>query len=285
MSKSEWQHRYTEEAISEKKELMHEEIDKKLNEELQKPAEQVDGRKVDEYLDQLCDSVPKDKEKEALWAKIQEERKREHNRKVRILFLRCAACVVIAVFLFAATFHTAKAFRWTFLLKYLNPVAQTFGIYTEDNLNNREKNASGEAYTDSETGIEQTLYIHLADMPAIVDYYPVVPGYVPQGYTFVQGTVYQDADVSNVSLTYQHDEEYLMFTIVIYQHEDIVAGYEFEKTAQQDAPGITNDQYVTQYYNQQGEICSVSWIQQNAHYNVYGRLEAAEISKIIQSFQ
>lgn len=285
MAKFEKQYRNTQEAISEEKELMIKELDAKLNEELEKTADQVDGKKVDEYLDQLCDFDADETKKDVLLAKILEEKKRRDHAKTKSMFLRCAAAVVIVIGVLVVSFHTAKAFRWTFLLKLLNPVAETFGIYTEDGQNTSERTSSHDYHTDAETGIEQQLYTCLKDMPAVIDQYTVIPRYVPQGYIFVQGTVYQDEDVTNVSLTYQYADDYLMFTIVIYRHEDIVSGFEFEKTTQEDASITGNDQYVTKYFNQHGEICSFSWILQNAHYNVYGTLEEAEIVKLIQAFQ
>ena len=285
MSKLEKQYRHTEDAILEEKELRIKELDEKLSEELEKTVDQVDCRKVDEYLDQLCDLTPDETKKEALWAKIQDEMKRKDHTKRKNVFLRCAAAVVIVVGALAATFHTAKAFKWTFLLKFLNPVAETFGIYTENNQNTGDKTPSHDYHTDSQTGIEQQQYTRLEDMPEKIGMYSVVPGYVPQGYAFIQGTLYADEDVTNVSLTYQHADKYLMFTIVLFHHEDIVSGFEFEKTAQQDAGDVLEGQNVTKYYNQQGEVCSVSWIQGNAHYNAYGNLEEEEISRIIHSYQ
>lgn len=284
MSKFEKQYRNTEEAISEKKELMNENIEEKLNEELEKPADQVDGKKVDEYLDQLCGLTPDETKKDALWAKIQEEMKRKDHAKAKTIFLRCAAAVVIVAGILAASFHTAKAFKWTFLLKLLNPVAETFGIYTENSQNTGEQTSSHDYHTDAETGIKQQEYTRLEDMPEMIGQYPIVPQYVPQGYTFLQGTLYADEDVTNASLSYQCAEEYLMFTIAIFNHEDIVSGFEFEKTTQQDASDVLNGQYVTKYYNQQGEVYSISWIQENAHYNVYGNLEEEEITRIVQGY-
>ena len=64
MTKFEKQYRNTQEAISEEKELMIKELDAKLNEELEKTADQVDGKKVDEYLDQLYGITPDEAKKE-----------------------------------------------------------------------------------------------------------------------------------------------------------------------------------------------------------------------------
>ena len=285
MTKFEKQYRNTQEAISEEKELMLKELDAKLSEELEKTADQVDGKKVDEYLDQLYGITPDEAKKEALWAKILEEKKRKDHAKTKSIFLRCAAAVVIVVGVLVASFHTAKAFKWTFLLKLLNPVAETFGIYTENSQDTDEKTTSHDYHTDSETGIEQQVYTRLEDMPAMIEQYPIVPQYVPQGYTFLQGTLYADEDVTTVSLTYQQEQEYLMFSITIVRNEEAVFGYEFEKTAQQDVLGVLNDQYVTKYYNQEGEVYAISWIMENAHYNVYGNLGEEEITRIVQGYQ
>lgn len=121
-------------------ELMWLEVSKILDEELSKPAEEIDIAFVDALMDLVEIEEPSKKELERGWSEIQ---KKVHMRKQRNwtnVLTRIVAVLIAVIVLFFLSFETAKAFRWPYLLKALAPVAETFSIYSTSNVDSQVLN-------------------------------------------------------------------------------------------------------------------------------------------------
>lgn len=115
-------------------ELMWLEVSKILDEELSKPAKEIDIAFVDALMDLVEIEEPSKKELERGWSEIQ---KKVHVRKQRSrtnMLARVVAVLIAVIVLFFLSLETVKAFRWPHLLKTLAPVTETFGIYCASSL-------------------------------------------------------------------------------------------------------------------------------------------------------
>lgn len=109
-------------------EMKRHELEDLLESEVNKPAEEIDAQLVSDLLDILQpEEVPSGVQME-VWKRINKQINPK-PRKTHRLLQRLVAAAAIIVLLFGLSLGAAKAFRWTFLLKLLQPVAESFGIY------------------------------------------------------------------------------------------------------------------------------------------------------------
>jgi len=268
--------------IDEDTKVIRDDLEKILEEELSKPEAQVDSALIDELLDLLEEETPPEDVLKNAWKEI--EKKRKKKPQGGSVLKRCALTAAAVVILFVLSFQTAQAFRWTFLLKLLQPMAETFGIYTESNHQPSISNSHDDAYRDADTEFSQQSFASLEEMPTEIDGYKIIPGGVPARFSFFQGTLYADEDTTNISIAYRTDEENLLFTAVLFHHDEAVSGIEFEQTSSsvETMEGVGDLSF---YYNKRGEVQSVSWIVRNMHYLVYGDATKEEMLRIVENFR
>lgn len=264
-----------------KSELMPHELNDILEKELSKPAEDVDVQLVNDLLDLLGAEEPTAAQKEACWQNIQKKRKPCHwQRALR----RIAAAAAAIMVLFFVSFETAKAFRWTFLLKLLAPVAETFGIYSTSTFDSETSANINAIVLDDDTEYEQLTYASIDQMPSELNGYKALPGWVPERFAFAQGSYYQDPDMEHSTLLYQYADHSLSVELYIYKNDESVFGYTFERTLPEPATEEINGFSVNFYHNKMhGELMAASWIDDAAHYQVHGNVSEEEMRQIIGS--
>lgn len=262
-------------------EMIHHELNNLLEEELQKPSEEIDSQLVQELLDLLGEAKPTEEETRACWNKIQKELDASKPHPWRTVLRSCAAAAAV-VFMLVLTYQGAQAFNWTHLLKWLTPLAETFGIYSE---NSEEVSSlvSETDYSDEEADFSQIMYQQLEDMPTHHKGFPIVPSWVPEGFAFVQGSLYEDPDMANVAITYKNQDRFISMTVKFLANETDVSSYQFERTADETVEKLVGNHLVTFYFNTDQMRPSASWIDQNVHYFINGDLTEAEIVQIICS--
>lgn len=264
-------------------ELMPNEINSILEKELSKPADEVDMQLVNELLELLGEEEPNAADKEASWQIIQQERKPKKRFNWRKTINRAAAIAAAIVVVFFVSFESAKAFRWTFLLKLLTPVAETFGIYSTSTIESEEP-AVQNALVIEDTGYEQVTYDSIEQMPAEVGGYRIIPTWVPDRFGFRQGTIYEDPDMVYCTLSYRDDEDTIRVNTCIYYNSDSVFSYVYERTLTEPKIEEENGIFVSYYYNNIDEdISSASWIDSEAHYQMEGNITDAELRQIVRS--
>ena len=264
-------------------ELMRLEVSKILDEELSKPAEEIDVAFVDALMDLVDVGEPSETQLEQGWSDIQ---KKLHVRKQRSwtnALTRVAAVLVAVIAVFFLSFETAKAFRWTHLLKVLAPVAETFGIYSASIIDSQAPNQDSIVYTDEETEYSQQTYLSLAEMPAEVDGFRIVPKWMPERFSFLQGAVYTDPDMAEASVTYQAGEETVIIRCMLSYSDDDAFSYEYERTLDIPLTEVVNGLTLSIYENTDSKKLAGSWVDHDAHYQITGYITIEELKMIVGS--
>jgi hypothetical protein len=263
-------------------ELMPLELNRMLEEELAKPEAEIDVQLVDELLKLLEEAEPSEVEKRRMWQGISDRLRREaHERRTRFSWRRVAVVAIAAILLFTLTLGAAQALRWTFLLKLLEPLAQTFGIVTTDQLTESDSIEGEISVEDDDT--EQIVYDSLETMPKVYKGHVVVPGWVPERYAFDQGIVYANEWFEKDTISYRNNDEYLIIDVMTYQEEDTVVDFQYERATDEpekiDILGIE----VLFYENADAGNIHAAWVNDNANYNLFGAVTREEAVRIIRS--
>jgi len=263
-------------------ELMPLELNRMLEEELAKPEAEIDVQLVDELLKPLEEAEPSEVEKRRMWQGISERLEREAlERREGFSWRRVAVVAVAAVLLFTLTLGAAQALHWTFLLKLLKPLAQTFGIVTTDQLT--ESDSIEERVSVDDDDFEQTVYNSLEAMPKEIKGHAVVPGWVPERYVFEQGVVFDNGLFEKDNVMYRNNDGWLSIDVTLNQDQDAAVDYQYERAIEEpekiDIAGIE----VIFYENSRDGNIHAAWVKENVNYNLFGAVSREEVIQIIES--
>lgn len=265
-------------------ELMQHDLERMLSEELSKPAEVVDAQLVRELTELLEEDRPTGLDKQRGWERLQAGLPRSGRRRGAKIVRRIAASAAAVVAVCLVSFGTAKAFNWTFLLKLLTPMAETFGLYSVSYVDPGEKDGEEAVYAEGEYECIQRQYDALAEVPETLDGYRARPGELPERFTFQEGALYDDGTMAVLSLTYGTESGYVTLAVTVFRDEEDVFFYEFERTLNEPAEEIVAGRQVTRYRNHDDERLSVSWVDRNAHYSITGDMTDEEMEQTIRSW-
>lgn len=267
----------------EETELMPHEINEILEKELSKPADEADMQLIDELLELLGTENPTAASKEACWKSIQKKRKAKKRFAWKKAMHHAAAAAAVLIVVFFVSFESAKAFRWTSLLKLLAPVAETFGIYSASTFDSEDSDNNNSVLIE-DTGYEQITYTSLEQMPSEVGGYQIIPDWVPERFSFVQGNVYEDPDMALCSVSYKYMDSSLGVNTYIYYNDEAVVGLEYERTLSEPRSEEVKNLSINFYHNHEdGKLSAASWIYEDAHYDVEGNLTNEELRQIVAS--
>lgn len=259
------------------------ELKELLDLELSKPAEEMDVQLVQELLEILQPGEVPQAKKQEVWQNVSRailsERKKTHP-----LLRRFVAVAALIVLLFGLTIGAASAFRWTFLWKLLEPVAETFGIYRNYSEKDRSETTDAHLYTLEEAESVQELYTDLAMLPDTFMGYMIKPKWIPEGYEFLQATVYSDSTMCAYTIDYTRENDEMSTSVTFYLDEEAVLGHLYERTVDIPMEQLIGQVKVTFYRNTTDKVQLVSWIDGDAHYNTRGNLTVDEIERIVGSF-
>jgi len=274
--------------LNEDMEMMRYELNKIMEAELSKPAAEVDADLVDEILTLLEAKAPSQEEQDTCWAMIQKTMKKKHSSRMGKIIYRCAAVAAAIVVMFFVSFGTASAFHWTFLLKLLAPVAETFGIFSTSNLEIEVSNTpSGEglvSYSFMDAEYMQVDYDDLNDMPKEKNGINTMSEWMPERFVFAQGSVYEDPEILRTTVTYQAGEEILTLTTIHYKNDENVSGYVFERNLTIPVEETFSGKDITFYYNREEEQLSVTWNEESTIFSIRGAVSETEMQQIIKSW-
>ncbi len=274
--------RITEHLINDRKaELMPYELNEMLEQELSKPEAEVDAQLVRDILELLETKEPSPKEKEKCWNAVRHKMKNS-NRCWSLLRRVCvAAAVLVAVFF--VSLGTASALNWTFLLKHFSPIAETFGLYSMNNVDH-EATENQDAYTDERAEYKQLNYDSLAEMPTQLREQNIIPGWIPERFEFVNGTIYEDENMASASLYFCSDENARLTLILsCYENDEDITSYVYEVSTDNQNSLAIGGHTLTYYFNDDGEIRAVSAIEENAHFYIGGSISEEELNQIVAS--
>lgn len=263
-------------------ELMPLELNRILEEELAKPEAEIDVQLVDELLELVEEAEPSEVEKRRMWQGISDRLdKKEPDRRVVFSWRRVVVIVVAAILLLTMTLGVAQALRWTFLLKLLEPLTQTFGIVTTDQLAESDSIEGEVSVEDDDT--EQIVYDSLETMPKVLNGHVVIPGWVPERYVFEQGVVYNNGLFEKDNVMYRNIDEWLSIDVTLNQDQDAAVDYQYERAIDEPKSVDVNGAEVLIYENSRNGSIYAAWVKDNANYSLYGVLTEQELVQIIES--
>ena len=117
--------------LSTESELSRDDLEQMLDAELSKPEAEMDTELVQQILEILEDG-PSMEQQHKSWQQIDKRLKFKQWQPVVSGLTRIAAVGVILVAIMFATYGTAQALNWEFLLRWMRPFAETFMIYSGD---------------------------------------------------------------------------------------------------------------------------------------------------------
>ena len=259
-------------------ELMPNELRQLLDAELAKPEDEMDTQLISDIIDLLDIEPPTPAEKKADWSAIEKKyrRKRRLPRVLRSIAITAAS--IVAVFLISLT--SAKAFNWTFLLKYLLPVAQTFGIISSDYT--IDDGQETEYRFEDAMDTQEVDFTSLDELPSQFAAAVVESDCVPDGYGFVQGNWYRSFNLEKCNMLFEKADQWFVIEMMEFTDDtDPTTDFEFERQVDVPLTIEINGVEVTLYYNSDDSGISVSWLQGNTHFNLLGTLDEEELAYII----
>ena len=269
--------------LSSESEMSRDDLENMLEAELNKPEAEMDTELVQQILE-LLEETPSQEQQHKAWQKIDKRLKFKQWQPVVSGLTRIAAVGVILVAILFATYGTAQALNWEFLLRLMKPFAETFMIYSGDKPEPTAAPVTTEVYGDVGLAFTQAEFTTLADCPDEIDGYPVKAVWMPERFTYLQGSMYADTLMTSITHVYQSDMGVCIFDISMLDDANHVDSYSYEQTENQ----LTHSEYIqgyptTFYCNNEGQLTSASWIVNNAHYSITGKMTKDEIIQILTS--
>ena len=281
------------------KEVTEEKLNEILEKELQKPDNEVDLELVDEILAELNPMEVTPDEISASWTRLEAKinqngptakagtektaRARKRIRRPLLVFLRRAVLAAAAVvLLFFVSLGSARAMRWTFLLKLLNPIAQTFGISLDEL---KPDTPPAEAYSSRIDAQSMQQFSTEDEIPIEYNGYRIKLNNIPERFTFSNGTFYPSDLMKTFNCMYQSGDEWLFYNVNIFETDQVGIEYQFETTMEVQEKRQIGMIELTFYHNGDDETQSVSWVDRNAHYSIYGHISLEELTDIINGIE
>ena len=192
--------------------------------------------------------------------------KQDYKKK----FLRIVACLVL---FFSATVAVANAFGF-------NPVKMIVS-WKEDTFNMSSQNGSDIIQNDS--ALSGVSFDKLEDAILDIKPTPMLPVWIPEGFTFKYAEKYERNSNIDLLLYYEDNNKNIIFDFTIYKNTDINAENEayFEKDSSDveiyEKNGVNH--YIFSNINQIQAV----WTKLNVIYNVSGDISSDEVKKIIDT--
>ena len=263
-------------------EVKYDDLVHMLNSELNKSEDEIDGQLVLEILVALEPSEPDPAQIQAGWSYVKENlpKRQVRNRWSTGLARFVAAAAVISIVL-VSTIEDAGAFRWTLIQKFLKPVAETFGIIIDDQMENAPVvEASMYSVTDAPSTL--VTYATLDEVPEIQDGYIIRPKWIPDGFVFSAGSRFSSIDAEIYSLDFINGDKWFNLNIQITLLDEVVYAREFERNLEVPVEMPIGIHAVTFYKNTQDEDQAAFWIHENGDYMLTGQLSFEEVKQFIE---
>lgn len=264
-------------------EMSRHDIEQLLEAELAKPEAEMDAELVQQILEELEEAPAEDAQREA-WQKIDKRLSAKRRWQPALVGLvRIAAVCVLVVAMLFATYGTAQALNWEFLLRLMRPFAETFMIYSGDDPAPTQAPAVSEVYGDAVNALTQAQFTTLADCPDAIAGYPAKPAWMPERFTYAQGSMYTDMQVTSVSHVFKSEDGTCIVDVTIFTTDNDVNSYQYEQVPDQNSGLMVADYQVTLYRNSDNATLTASWMKDAAHYCITGTISEEEISAILQA--
>lgn len=263
-------------------ELSSDDLALMLEAELSKPEAEMDAELVQQILE-LTEETPSQAQQRDAWRKTGKRLRLRQWQPVVTGLTRIAAVSVILSAVLFATYGTAKALNWEFLLRLMRPFAETFTIYSGDRPEPSASPKVSEVYSDAGLASTQTIFAALADCPDEIDGYPAKPVWMPERFTYLQGCMYSDVNSTTIAHVFQSDSGCCIMDISLLNDTNESDSYQFEQLPAENMSKYTEGYQITFYHNSDSATLTASWMIDNAHYSITGAMNKDEITQIIDS--
>ena len=266
-------------------------LNKLLEEELSKPKDQIDMQLVKDILSELEPEQVSEDEINASWQRLEKKIDALHGgeaktypgsdatkKKPWFIVLRNIGLVAAAVvILFYVSIGTAKATRWTFLLKLLQPITETFGIKLGDDVEPMFE----EEYAFALDEGEMKIFSSTDEIPEKYKGYSIQLSGIPERFSYLEGSFYPSEQMDSFDFAFIDGEDWLSYNVNIFKTESAGIKYEFETTLEADEKKHIGMIEISFYHNGHEDTQSVSWVDKDAHYALSGTITLDELNQII----
>ena len=268
--------------LSTESELSRDDLEQILDAELSKPEAEMDTELVQQILD-LLEETPSQAQQREAWRKTDKRLMLKQWQPVVTGLTRIAAVGVILVALMFATYGTAQALNWEFLLRLMKPFAETFMIYSGDDPVATPEPKVNEVYSDTGLASTQAEFTTLADCPDKIDGYPAKPVWMPERFTYFMGSMYSDVQVTAVTHIFKSDAGRCIIDISKFRDNKDASSYHFEQLPDEISTMYVAHHQVAFYYNTDQATITASWLVENTNYFITGAVSQEEIVSIVES--
>ena len=264
--------------LSTESELSRYDLEQMLEAELMKPEAEMDTELVQQILE-LLEEAPSQAQQRESWKQIDKKLTVRKWQPIVSGLARIAAVGVILVVLMSAMYTSARAFNWEFLLRLMKPFAETFMIYSGD----QPEPTTSEVYDDMGIEFTQMEFTTLVDCPDKIDGYPVKPVWMPERFTYSQGSLYSDLQVTAITHVFTSSEGRCVIDISMIRDANETDTYQFERVPDENMGEYVNNYHVEFYNNAGNAYMTASWVDQNTYYSLTGAVSKEEIISIIKA--
>lgn len=268
--------------LSTESELSRDDLEQMLDAELSKPEAEMDAELIQQILEMLEETPSQAQQREA-WRKTDKRLKLRQWQPVVTGLTRIAAVGVVLVALMFATYGTAQALNWEFLLRWMRPFAETFMIYSGNEPESSPEPVISEVYDDVGMGFTQAEFATLADCPDEINGYPVKPVWMPERFTYLQGSMYSDEQITSITHVFSSNDGYCVIDISMLQDKNDANAYRFEQIPAENMSVYAAGYQIAFYNNTDNTLLTASWLSENTTYFITGPISKEDILLIIES--
>ena len=268
--------------LSTESELSRDDLEQMLDAELSKPEAEMDTELVQQIVD-LLEETPSQAQQREAWRKTDKRLKLKQWQPFVTGLTRIAAVGVILVALMFATYGTAQALNWEFLLRLMRPFAETFMVYSGDKPEPTPEPVTSEVYSDIELTFTQQEFATLADCPDEIDGYPAKPAWMPERFTYLQSSIYSDEQINTVTHIFLCDDGICVLDVTIFANKLDMSNFAYELQPDQTMSKYIAGFPTTFYHNADDSTLTASWLVENAHYSITGVISEEEITRILET--
>jgi hypothetical protein len=231
----------------------------------------------------LLEETPSQAQQREAWRKTDKRLKLKQWQPVVTGLTRIAAVGVILVAIMFATYGTAQALNWEFLLRLMKPFAETFMVYTGDKPTPTPMPQGDVVYDDFTMTFTQQEFASLADCPDRIDGYPIKPVWMPEQFAYIHGSMYSDYQVTAITHVFRSDSGNCIIDISMLEDGNQSDTYQFEQLPAENASMYVAGYQITFYNNTDNAMQSASLVVENTTYFITGPISEEEIISIFES--
>ena len=260
-------------------EMSRDDLEQLLQEELSNP--ETDTEFVQQLLE-ILEDLPSPEQQHESWQKITKRLSGSRRQPILSGLARIAAIGVVLVAIMMATYGTARAFNWEFLLRLMKPFAETFLVYSGDTPEPTATPAANVVYGDTTSSTAQVNFATLADCPDDIAGYPAKPAWMPERFTYAMGSMYTDMQVTSVTHYFSSGAGDCIVDVSVVTEGNDINSYKFEQLPDENMSTNVAGYQIAFYRNTDSETLTASWVAENAHYFISGTVTTEEIFSILE---